>query len=71
MWLQPLAVVGMAVAAVWFGAAVLSPWIAPHDPLAQSTNLFQPPSGAHLFGTVGQTPTGLLGWFFRNSGHEY
>ena len=20
---------------------------------------------------VGQTPTGLLGWFFRNSGHEY
>ena len=51
VWLQPLAVVGMAVAAVWFLAAVLSPWIAPHDPLAQTTNLFQPPSGAHLFGT--------------------
>lgn len=32
-------------------AAIFAPIVAPHDPLAQSANLLEPPSRSHLFGT--------------------
>ena len=39
------------IAAAWLIIAVFAPLIAPYDPLAQDFPAFQPPSGAHLFGT--------------------
>jgi len=50
-WRQPLAVVGAVIALGWLVAAILAPYIAPHDPLAQIYPPAQSPSGAHLFGT--------------------
>lgn len=50
-WRQPLAVVGLTVVVGWVLIALLAPWISPDNPLAQSSNLFQPPSAAHWFGT--------------------
>jgi peptide/nickel transport system permease protein len=50
-WRQPLAVVGAVIALGWLVAAILAPFIAPHDPLAQIYPPAQSPSGAHLFGT--------------------
>jgi peptide/nickel transport system permease protein len=51
VWRQPLAVVGLSVAATWLVLAVLAPWAAPHDPLGQDFALFLPPSAAHPMGT--------------------
>jgi len=51
VWRQPLAVVGISVAAIWFALAVLAPWVAPHDPLGQDFRLFLAPSGTHPMGT--------------------
>jgi peptide/nickel transport system permease protein len=51
VWRQPLAVVGLSIAAAWFALAVLAPWVAPHDPLGQDFRLFLTPSGAHPMGT--------------------
>ena len=48
---EPLALVGGLIALAWFVVALLAPLIAPHDPLAQDFELFQPPSRDHLFGT--------------------
>jgi peptide/nickel transport system permease protein len=48
---QPLVVLGLAITLGWVIVAVAAPLIAPHDPLAQQFELFQPPSKAHLFGT--------------------
>src|SRR5262249_47539974 len=50
-WQQPLAIAGITLAAAWVLVAVLVPWIAPYDPLAQTSKLFAEPSGAHIFGT--------------------
>ena len=50
-WRQPLAIIGMVLAAVWIIVAIFVPLIAPYDPLTQSSHLFLPPSAAHLFGT--------------------
>jgi peptide/nickel transport system permease protein len=50
-WRQPLALVGMAIAGVWFATAIFAPLIAPFDPLAQSPDAFKGPSWEHLFGT--------------------
>ena len=50
-WQQPLAIVGMILAGAWILVAILVPFIAPYDPLAQSSNLFLAPSTAHFFGT--------------------
>jgi peptide/nickel transport system permease protein len=36
---------------MWIVVAIAAPWLAPHDPLAQEFELFQPPSREHLFGT--------------------
>ena len=50
-WRQPLAVVGAVIAIGWLVVAIFAPFIAPHDPLAQTFTASQGPSGAHLFGT--------------------
>ena len=50
-WRQPLAIAGMLVAGAWIVVAIFAPLIAPYDPLAQTSNLVQDPSSAHLFGT--------------------
>jgi peptide/nickel transport system permease protein len=50
-WRQPLAVVGTVIAVAWLVVAIFAPFIAPHDPLAQTFTASQSPSGAHLFGT--------------------
>ncbi len=47
-----LAVFGLAVVVVFVLAAILAPWIAPHDPLQTGwARIRQPPSWAHPFGT--------------------
>jgi peptide/nickel transport system permease protein len=48
---RPLGVVGATVVVCWLLIAVIAPVIAPSDPLATGTVLFQAPSSAHLFGT--------------------
>ena len=50
-WRQPLAVAGGLIAVGWLVVAIFAPFIAPHDPLAQTFAPSQSPSGAHLFGT--------------------
>ncbi|WP_150461359.1 ABC transporter permease [Nesterenkonia ebinurensis] len=50
-WRSPLAVIGLVIAAVWFLAAILAPWIAPYDPLAQSLPRLTPPGEASIMGT--------------------
>jgi len=50
-WRSPLGLVGVAAIALWAVVAVLAPWIAPADPLAQASATLQPPSAAHWFGT--------------------
>lgn len=45
-------VVGGVIVAAYVAVALLAPWLAPHDPLAQDvTAALQAPSGAHPFGT--------------------
>ena len=48
---RPLALIGLAIVVAWLLLALLAPWVAPHDPLAQDFLLFEPPSRAHPFGT--------------------
>jgi ABC-type dipeptide/oligopeptide/nickel transport system permease subunit len=50
-WRQPLAIVGVTIAAIWIVIAVFAPLLAPHDPLGQNFTAAQGPSWAHLFGT--------------------
>ncbi|MFH5776288.1 nickel transporter permease [Paracoccus sp. NGMCC 1.201697] len=55
-WLRfssnPLAFGGLLVVVLLVLAALLAPWVATHDPLAQDFALaLQPPSGEHWFGT--------------------
>jgi peptide/nickel transport system permease protein len=50
-WRHPLAIAGLLIAGAWIFIAVFAPWLAPHDPLAQSASSFVPPSWGHLFGT--------------------
>lgn len=50
-WRQPSVVLAMVLLAVWVLAALLAPVIAGQDPIAQSGDLYTPPSGAHWFGT--------------------
>lgn len=52
-WRRPLAVVGLVIVAFWVLVMVFGPLIAPHDPLAQESPRFLPPSAEHLFGTDG------------------
>ncbi len=50
-WRSPLALIGLAVAAAWFLAAIFAPWLAPHDPLAQTLPRLTPPGEASVLGT--------------------
>lgn len=50
-WRTPLAVVGTVIALIWIVVAILAPWIAPHDPLAQNFPRLAPPSGETIMGT--------------------
>ncbi|MCW2963089.1 MAG: transporter permease, partial [Actinomycetia bacterium] len=50
-WRHPLAIAGLVIAGAWIFIAVFAPWLAPHDPLAQSASTFVPPSWGHFFGT--------------------
>ena len=50
-WRHPLAIAGLLIAGAWIFIAIFAPWLAPHDPLAQSASSFVPPSWGHLFGT--------------------
>jgi peptide/nickel transport system permease protein len=50
---SPTFVAGIAVVVFWVVCAVFGTHLAPHDPLAQSSDLLSPPSSAHWFGTDG------------------
>jgi peptide/nickel transport system permease protein len=50
-WRQPLAIVGIVLAALWIAIAIFAPWLAPHDPLAQDSPPLLGPSGDYPFGT--------------------
>ena len=50
-WRTPLAIVGTVIALMWIVIAILAPWIAPHDPLAQDFPRLAPPSGETIMGT--------------------
>lgn len=50
-WRNPLAVAGLVIAAGWFLAAILAPWLAPHGPLAQDLPRLTPPGEVSVFGT--------------------
>jgi len=50
-WRSPLALVGFALIAIWVLLAVLAPWVAPSDPLAQKAAILASPSSEHWFGT--------------------
>jgi peptide/nickel transport system permease protein len=50
-WRQPLALAGAAIALFWLVVAIFAPLLAPYDPLAQTAELFAPPSSEHFFGT--------------------
>ena len=50
-WRQPLAIVGIVLAALWIAIAVFAPWLAPHDPLAQDSPPLLGPSADYPFGT--------------------
>ena len=47
----PLAVTGGAIVVVWLLVAILAPWIAPYDPLAQSFAKLLAPNPVNWFGT--------------------
>lgn len=52
LWRNPLAVVGAVIILVLILTAAFAPWIATHDPLAQTlTDRLLPPSGDHWMGT--------------------
>ena len=50
-WRHPLAIAGLVIAGAWIFIAIFAPWLAPHDPLAQSASSFVSPSWEHFFGT--------------------
>jgi len=52
-WKQPLAVVGMALIAIWLLVLVLAPVLAPYDPNAQDFARNMAPGGANILGTDG------------------
>lgn len=50
-WRQPLAIVGISILTIWIAIAIFAPWIAPHDPLFQESDVLKAPSSLHWFGT--------------------
>ncbi len=64
------AVIGLVILTVLVAAAVLAPWVAPHDPAAQDVlNKHAGPSGSHLLGTdqLGRDELSRLLWGARAS----
>ncbi|MBO3094433.1 ABC transporter permease [Cellulomonas dongxiuzhuiae] len=51
IWRQPAVVVALVIVVGWLVVAALATWIAPIDPIAQSPDMYAPPSAAHPFGT--------------------
>ncbi|XVV06198.1 ABC transporter permease [Actinosynnema sp. CA-248983] len=49
---NPKATTGLALMGFFVLMAVIGPWIAPFDPSERSSDLLQPPSGKHWFGTT-------------------
>ncbi|MDQ2584335.1 ABC transporter permease [Saccharothrix yanglingensis] len=49
---NPKATVGLVLLGFFALIALIGPWIAPYDPSARSSDLLQPPSAAHWFGTT-------------------
>lgn len=50
-WRTPLAITGVIVALAWLVVAVIAPWVAPHDPLAQDLPRLTGPGEATVLGT--------------------
>lgn len=50
-WRKPLLITGAVIIGLWVLVAVLAPWIAPDNPLAQNSAPLTAPSAHHLFGT--------------------
>src|SRR5699024_8726281 len=50
-WRTPLAIVGAAIALAWVVIALIAPWVAPHDPLAQQLPRLTAPGDVTLMGT--------------------
>lgn len=49
---RPFFTLALLVTLFFVACAIFAPWIAPHDPVAQSIDaMMQPPGGAHLLGT--------------------
>jgi peptide/nickel transport system permease protein len=46
------AATGLVILAIYCVFAVIGPWVAPYDPDARGSDLVQPPSSAHWFGTT-------------------
>ena len=68
---RPRAVFGLAVIVLFVLAALLAPWISPHDPLATSWSAVRkPPSLEHWFGTdeIGRDVLSRVIWGARASG---
>ncbi|MCP2163479.1 dipeptide/oligopeptide/nickel ABC transporter permease/ATP-binding protein [Goodfellowiella coeruleoviolacea] len=49
---NPKAATGLVILGGFVLLAIIGPWIAPHDPSLRGTDLLQPPSAAHWFGTT-------------------
>ncbi|MEU7532314.1 ABC transporter permease [Saccharothrix sp. NPDC042600] len=49
---NPKATTGLVLMGFFVLMAVIGPWIAPFDPSERSSDLLQPPSGKHWFGTT-------------------
>ena len=49
---NPKAATGLAILGFFVLLAVIGPWVAPYDPSKRSSDLLQPPSGRHFFGTT-------------------
>jgi peptide/nickel transport system permease protein len=48
---QPLGVIGLVIVVVLCAVALFAPWIAPYGPKITAFDTYQPPNGAHWFGT--------------------
>lgn len=50
-WRQPSVIAAVVILFAWVLAALFAPTLAGQDPIAQSADLYQRPSGTHWFGT--------------------
>ncbi|MGO1226657.1 MAG: ABC transporter permease [Brachybacterium sp.] len=50
-WRTPLAMIGAFIALAWIVIALIAPWVAPHDPLAQQLPRLTAPGDVSVLGT--------------------